>query len=68
MIGGGPESEKKEDGLDKAVDYVQENFLGQGPQDNESALEQAKDGQIAGFIRDQYKGATGKEFPTADKK
>ncbi|CUS09398.1 unnamed protein product [Tuber aestivum] len=68
MVGGGPESEKKEDGLDKAIDYVQENFLGQGPQNNESALEQAKDGQIAGFVRSQYKGVTGKEFPGADKK
>ena len=30
-----------------AIDYVQEKFLGAGPQDNESALEQAKDKQIA---------------------
>jgi len=67
MVGGGPESEKKEDGLDKGIDYVQEKFLGQGPQNNESAIEQAKDEQISDFIRRQYKGATGKEFPIADK-
>merc|ERR1712029_565289 len=35
--GGGRESEKNEDYLDKGVDFVQEKFLGQGPQDNESA-------------------------------
>jgi hypothetical protein len=28
------------------VDYVQEKFMGAGPQDNESALEQAKDEQV----------------------
>ena len=33
------------------VDFVQEKFLGQGPQDNESAVEQAKDEQISDFIR-----------------
>ena len=32
--GGGKSSEKNEDGLDKAIDYVQENVLGQGKQDN----------------------------------
>ncbi|KAF1815821.1 hypothetical protein P152DRAFT_197631 [Eremomyces bilateralis CBS 781.70] len=65
--GGGKESEKNEDMLDKGVDFVQEKFLGQGPQDNESAIEQAKDEKISDFIRDRYKGATGKEFPVADK-
>jgi hypothetical protein len=65
--GGGKESEKNEDYLDKGVDYVQEKFLGQGSQDNESAVEQAKDEQISDFIRGQYKGTTGKEFPVADK-
>ena len=49
------------------IDYVQENFLGQGKQDNESAVEQAKDEQISDFIRGQYKGQTGKDFPIADK-
>jgi len=71
MIGGGPESEKKEDALDKgiffsfhgsidnlynghlrrgwllAVDLFQEHILKKGPQNNESALEQAKDEQIS---------------------
>lgn len=92
--GGGPESEKKEDALDKGkwlllpplppsvilvssqtsdivgkqgVDFVQERFLGQGPQTNESAIEQAKDEQISDFIRSQYKSTTGKEFPVKDK-
>ncbi|KAM0378299.1 hypothetical protein ACHAO7_000972 [Fusarium culmorum] len=50
-----------------AVDYVQENFLGGGSQNNESAVEQAKDEAISDAIRDQYKGATGSEFPIADK-
>lgn len=125
MAGGGKESEKKEDGLDKGmtslhdmssilallhhvsnmvltahkgppsypvlplcspfsparrqvnsdtdnncvtgVDFVQEKFLGQGPQDNESAIEQAKDEQISDFIRGKYKGTTGSDFPIADK-
>ncbi|KAL6917581.1 hypothetical protein FSHL1_009011 [Fusarium sambucinum] len=67
MAGGGASGEKKEDGLDKAVDYVQENFLGAGNQSNESAAEQMKDEAISDAIRDQYKGATGSEFPVADK-
>ncbi|EEQ92581.1 hypothetical protein RJZ56_004653 [Blastomyces dermatitidis] len=66
--GGGRESEKNEDMLDKSIDFVQERFLGQGPQDNESALEQAKDEKISDFIRDQYKNRTGKDFPIKDKK
>jgi hypothetical protein len=53
--GGGVESEKNEDYLDKGVDYVQEKFMGQGPQDNESAVEQAKDEQISDYIRGQFK-------------
>ena len=40
----------------------------QGDQSNESAAEQFKDEQISDFIRDQYKKATGKDFPIADKK
>ncbi|KAK5552499.1 hypothetical protein LTR46_009546 [Exophiala xenobiotica] len=51
--GGGRESERNEDYLDKGVDFVQEKFLGQGPQDNESAVEQAKDEQISDFIRNK---------------
>ncbi|KAI9767576.1 MAG: hypothetical protein M1840_005613 [Geoglossum simile] len=65
--GGGRESEKKEDYLDKGVDYVQERILGQGPQDNESAIEQAKDERISDFIRSKYKSATGKDVPVEDK-
>ncbi|KAL1956154.1 hypothetical protein VTO42DRAFT_7589 [Malbranchea cinnamomea] len=65
--GGGPESEKNEDPLDKGVDFVQQRFMGQGPQDNESAIEQAKDEQISDFIRGKYKGVTGSDFPGKDK-
>lgn len=46
---------------------MQEKFLGKGDQSNESAAEQAKDEKISDFIRDQYKKATGSEFPIADK-
>ncbi|KZM23047.1 uncharacterized protein EKO05_0008377 [Ascochyta rabiei] len=65
--GGGRESEKNEDYLDKGVDFVQEKFLGQGAQDNESAVEQAKDEQISDFIRGQYKTTTGSDIPIKDK-
>ena len=83
--GGGKESEKNEDMLDKGgltlqqpchvadegasigIDFVQEKFLGQGPQDNESAIEQAKDEQISDFIRDKYKSTTGSDMPIKDK-
>ncbi|KAF2221108.1 hypothetical protein BDZ85DRAFT_266301 [Elsinoe ampelina] len=65
--GGGRESEKNEDYLDKGVDFVQEKFLGGGPQDNESAAEQAKDEQISDFIRGQYKSKTGSDIPIKDK-
>ncbi|KAJ3535093.1 hypothetical protein NM208_g7279 [Fusarium decemcellulare] len=67
MAGGGAQGEKNEDGLDKAVDFVQEKVLGQGTQNNESAAEQAKDEAISDFIRDKYKDTTGKEFFVADK-
>ncbi|KAL8836734.1 MAG: hypothetical protein Q9170_002798 [Blastenia crenularia] len=85
MAGGGKESEKNEDYLDKGllhlqlklmllllksfpgIDMVQEKVLGQGPQDNESAIEQAKDEQMSDFIRGKYKSSTGNEFPVADK-
>lgn len=46
---------------------MQEKFLGQGAQNNESAVEQAKDEQISDFIRGQYRGATGKDMPIKDK-
>ncbi|KAG8949351.1 hypothetical protein FRC03_000369 [Tulasnella sp. 419] len=65
-MGGGQSGEQKEDALDKAVDFVQERSGG-GQQTNEGAFEQAKDEQISDAIRRQYKGATGKEFPIADK-
>ncbi|KAI4138705.1 MAG: hypothetical protein LQ341_004541 [Variospora aurantia] len=65
--GGGKESEAKEDYLDKGIDMVQEKFMGGGPQDNESAIEQAKDEQMSDFIRGKYKSSTGNEFPVADK-
>ena len=98
--GGGRESEKNEDYLDKGkmnrsislaphsflstlgpsgslpffvlrlavgVDLVQERVLGQGPQDNESAVEQAKDEQISDFIRGKYKSTTGSDIPIKDK-
>lgn len=49
------------------VDWVQQNVLGQGPQDNESAIEQAKDEQISDYIRGAYKNATGSDIPIKDK-
>ncbi|KAG8760141.1 hypothetical protein FRC12_009615 [Ceratobasidium sp. 428] len=67
MAGGGQSGEAKEDGLDKAIDYVQQHYMGAGDQSNESALEQAKDEQISDMIRQQYKNMTGKDFPVADK-
>lgn len=33
------------------IDFVQEKFMGQGAQDNESAVEQAKDEQISDFSK-----------------
>jgi len=65
--GGGKESEKNEDMLDKGVDFVQEKFLGQGQQNDESAIEQAKDEQISDFIRGKYKETTGQDFFIKDK-
>lgn len=49
------------------VDIVQERFMGQGQQSNETAAEQAKDEVISDMIRDKYKGMTGSDFPIADK-
>jgi hypothetical protein len=65
--GGGRESEKDEDYLDKAVDMFQEKVLKPGPQDNESAIEQAKDEQISDMIRGKFRDFTGKEVPVKDK-
>ncbi|KAL7916298.1 hypothetical protein GGI35DRAFT_473588 [Trichoderma velutinum] len=67
MAGGGAQGEKNEDMLDKAVDFVQEKFMGQGDQSNESAAEQAKDEAISDFIRDKYKDTTGSDIPIKDK-
>ncbi|KAH6874879.1 hypothetical protein B0T10DRAFT_498039 [Thelonectria olida] len=67
MAGGGAQGEKNEDGLDKAVDFVQEKVFGQGDQSNESAAEQAKDEAMSDFIRDKYKDTTGKDFFVKDK-
>jgi len=49
------------------VDWVQENVLGQGAQDNESAIEQAKDEQISDYLRGSFKGTTGQDIPIKDK-
>lgn len=65
--GGGQAGERNEDYLDKGVDMFQERVLGQGPQNNESAIEQAKDEQISDAIRSGYKSMTGKDVPIADK-
>nr|OQO27834.1 hypothetical protein B0A51_04669 [Rachicladosporium sp. CCFEE 5018] len=65
--GGGPESEKNEDYLDKGIDMVQGKFMGGGDQSNESAVEQAKDEQISDFIRGQYKSVSGSDMPIKDK-
>ncbi|PVG02109.1 hypothetical protein CPB86DRAFT_682744, partial [Serendipita vermifera] len=62
-FGGGQHGEAKEDKLDKAVDMFQEHVLKAGPQNNESAIEQAKDKQIADAIRGGYKQFTGKDIP-----
>ncbi|KAL9041145.1 MAG: hypothetical protein Q9180_001475 [Flavoplaca navasiana] len=67
MAGGGKESEAKEDYLDKGIDMFQEKVMGAGPQDNESAIEQAKDEQMSDFIRGKYKSQTGSDFPIKDK-
>lgn len=36
-------------------------------QNNESAIEQAKDEQISDFIRKQWKSTSGSDFPIKDK-
>ncbi|KAF9480852.1 hypothetical protein BDN70DRAFT_804514 [Pholiota conissans] len=50
-LGGGAKGEQNEDKLDKAIDLFQEHVLKEGPQNNESAIEQAKDKKIADTIR-----------------
>lgn len=46
---------------------IQEKFMGAGPQNNESAIEQAKDEQISDFLRGQYKSVAGSDIPIKDK-
>lgn len=41
--------------------------MGGGAQDNESAVEQAKDEQISDFIRAKYKSVAGSDMPIKDK-
>jgi hypothetical protein len=53
--------------IQPGVDLVQEKVFGQGPQDNENALEQAKDEQISDFVRDKWKSTTGSDVPFKDK-
>lgn len=53
--------------MTSGIDFAQEKFMGAGPQNNESAIEQAKDEQISDFIRGQYKSNVGKDFPVQDK-
>jgi hypothetical protein len=43
------------------MDLFEEHALHQGPQNNESAFEQAKDKQIANSIRGQFKNIIGRE-------
>jgi len=50
-LGGGAKGEAEEGKLDKAIDLFQEHILKEGPQNHESALEQAKDKHIADVIR-----------------
>jgi len=56
MAGGGQASEANEDYLDKAIDMYREKVLGQGPQNNESAVEQAKDEALS----EQFEAPTSK--------
>merc|ERR1739842_256659 len=67
MAGGGKASEKDEDALDKGIDAFQQYGMGEGPQNNESAVEQAKDEAISDYIRGQYQDATGSKVPIEDK-
>jgi hypothetical protein len=45
----------------------QEKVLHQGAQNNESAIEQAKDEHISDAIRSGYHSVTGKDVPIKDK-
>lgn len=50
-----------------SIDWVQENVMGEGKQNNESAFEQAKDEQISDYIRGKYESTTGTDMPIQDK-
>lgn len=58
--------EEQELNFVSGIDFVQEKVL-KKDQSNESAKEQQQDQKIADFIRKQYKGQTGKEFPIKEK-
>ena len=51
----------------QGIDMFQEKVMGQGPQNDESAVEQAKDEQISDFVRRKYKDTTGSDIPIKDK-
>ncbi|CCX06799.1 Similar to conserved hypothetical protein [Paracoccidioides brasiliensis Pb01]; acc. no. XP_002797316 [Pyronema omphalodes CBS 100304] len=56
VFGGGRKAEDQEDMIDKGIDLIQERVFGAGPQDNEDAIEQAKDKMIGDFVRGQLSG------------
>ncbi|THU90103.1 hypothetical protein K435DRAFT_676510 [Dendrothele bispora CBS 962.96] len=64
---GGQEEEVDENALDKAIDFVQEHVLHQGPQKDEGFIERLKDEQLASAINKQYKHSIGHEFPVHKK-
>ncbi|KAF7762258.1 hypothetical protein Agabi119p4_8851 [Agaricus bisporus var. burnettii] len=66
-FGGGSSGEAKEGHLDKAIDFYQEHVLKQGKQDDESAVEQLKDKQIASVIRHGFESVTGKDLSSSHK-
>lgn len=50
-----------------AIDFYQEHVLKQGKQDDESAVEQLKDKQIASVIRHGFESVTGKDLSSSHK-
>jgi hypothetical protein len=53
--------------LTTAIDFFQEHVLRQGPQNNETALEQLKDKKIADSIKHTFKNVTGFDLPGTKK-
>ena len=49
------------------VDSVQEKFVGQGSQGNQSVVQQAKAKQISDFLRSEYKSTADPNLSTKDK-